>query len=75
MKQGKMFFIPLQKLFSFSRKSNFRISDIQIPWRHQMPKHNLGSKYGPLMKFGQFMPYCKRKKKYEKVLQKLRPEN
>ena len=27
---GKMFFILLQKLFSFSRKSNFRILDIQI---------------------------------------------
>ena len=29
----------LQKLFSFSRKSNFRILDIQMLWRHQMPKH------------------------------------
>ena len=35
----KMFFISLQKLFSFSRKSNFSILDIQISWRHQMPKH------------------------------------
>ena len=31
--------ISLQKLFSFSRKSKFRISDIQILWYHQIPKH------------------------------------
>ena len=36
---GKMSFISLQKLFPFSRKSNFRILDIQTLWRHQMPKH------------------------------------
>ena len=30
VKLGKMFFISLQKLFSFSRKSKFRILDIQI---------------------------------------------
>ena len=35
----KMFFSSLQKLFPFSRKSNFRILDFQITWRHQMPKH------------------------------------
>ena len=35
----KMFFIWLQKLFPFSRKSNFRILHFQISWRHQMPKH------------------------------------
>ena len=34
-----MFFISLRKLFSFSRKSNFSILDIQISWHHQMPKH------------------------------------
>ena len=39
MKFGKMFFISLQKLFLFLRKSNFSILDIQISWRHQMPKH------------------------------------
>ena len=39
MKLGKTFFISLQKLFSFWRKSNFRILDFQISWRHQMPKH------------------------------------
>ena len=38
-KTKNMFFISLQKLFSFSRKSNFRIPDIQISWRHQIPKH------------------------------------
>ena len=31
--------ISLQKLFSFSRKSNFRMLDIQISWRNQIPKH------------------------------------
>ena len=30
VKLGKMFFIPLQKLFSFSKKSKFRIFDIKI---------------------------------------------
>ena len=30
VKLGKMFFISLQKLFSFSRKSNFRILHFQI---------------------------------------------
>ena len=34
-----MFFVLLPKSFSFSRKSNFRILDIQIFWCHQMPKH------------------------------------
>ena len=39
MKIGKIFFISLQKLFSFLRKSKFRILDIQVLRRHQMPKH------------------------------------
>ena len=39
VKLRKMFVISLQMLFSFSRKSKFRILDIQILWRHQMPKH------------------------------------
>ena len=39
VKLGKMFFIWLQKHISFSRKSNFRILNLQISWRHQMPKH------------------------------------
>ena len=34
-------FISLQKLFSFSRKSNFTILDFQISWRHQMLKHRI----------------------------------
>ena len=34
----KKIFSLQQKLFSFSRKSNFRIPDIQISWRHQMSK-------------------------------------
>ena len=39
VKQKKKFFISLQKLFLFLRKSNFRILDIQISWYHQMPMH------------------------------------
>ena len=39
MKLVKMFFFLLQKLFSFSRKLGSRILDIQISWRHEMPKH------------------------------------
>ena len=29
----------VQRLFSFSRKLKFRILDVQISWRHQMPKY------------------------------------
>ena len=36
---GKTFFISPQKLFSFSRKSNFKILDTQVSWHHQMPMH------------------------------------
>ena len=39
MKLRKMVLISLQKLFSFSRKSKFRILAIQISWYYQMPKH------------------------------------
>ena len=35
----KMFFISLRKLFSFLRYTDFKISDIQMSWRYQMPKH------------------------------------
>ena len=76
LKLGKMLFISLQKLFSFSRKSNFRILHFQILWRHQMPKHKTRNtfhwktwEYSLLMKFGQFMSYYKRKnfiKKFNK---------
>ena len=38
MKPEKMVFLSLQKLFSFSRKSNFSFKVIQILWRHQIPK-------------------------------------
>ena len=34
-----MVFNSLLKLLSFSRKSNFRILEFQISWRHLMPKH------------------------------------
>ena len=39
VKIGKMLFISLQKLFSFSRKSNFENLDMQILWCYQMPKY------------------------------------
>ena len=39
MKLEKMLFISIHKLFLFSRKSNFRILDIQVSWCHQMPQH------------------------------------
>ena len=61
----KKFFISLQKLFSFSRKSNFRILHFQISWCHQMPKHKTRNTLhlitwevnSLLMKFSQFMSY------------------
>ena len=68
-KSEKRFFILLQKLCSFSRKSNFSILDFQISWRRQIPKHktrkyvllnNLGSKYSLLMKFDQLMSYSEK---------------
>ena len=62
------FFISLQKLFSFSRKSNFTIFDFEISWRHQIPKHETRNTFywitwevnSLLMKFSQFMSYFKR---------------
>ena len=35
-----VFFISLQKLFSFLRLPDFNFSDIRMSWRHQMPKHD-----------------------------------
>ena len=69
MKLGKMFFILFQKLFSFSRKSMFRNLDIQISWRHEVPKHKTRNTFywitwevnSLLIKFGQLMPYSKQK--------------
>ena len=61
------FFLSIQKLFSFLRKLKFKILDIQISWRHQMPKYKTRNmfywivKHSLLMKFGQFMSYYKRK--------------
>ena len=63
-------FISLQKLFLFLIKSKFRILDVQISWRHEMPKHkkrntfywtSLWVKHILLMKFSQFIWYYKRK--------------
>ena len=45
MKLGKMFFISLQKIFLFLRKSKFRVLDIQISLLHQMPKHKTGNTF------------------------------
>ena len=39
MKLGKIFFNLLQQLYSFLGKLKFKILDIQIPWRHQLPRH------------------------------------
>ena len=64
----KNVFISLQKIFSFSRKSKFRILDIQISWLHQMPKHKKNTFYwinweenSLLMTFGQFISYYEAK--------------
>ena len=40
-----VFFFSFQKLFSFSRKSNFRILHFQISWCHQMPKHKTRNRF------------------------------
>ena len=64
-----MFFISLQKLFSLSRKSDFRIWEIPVCWCCQMPKHRTRNTFYwltwqvnfVLMKFDQFMPIYKRK--------------
>ena len=62
----KIFFVSLQKLFSFTRKSNFRTLNIEISWNAWNKKFillsNLWSKHSRLMKFGQFMSYYKSKK-------------
>ena len=81
----KTFFISLQMLASFSKKSNFRTWDILISWRRQMLKYrirttfywitwDLGRKHSLLMKFGQFMSYHERKKLL-KNSKNLWPEN
>ena len=70
-----MFFISFQKIFSFSRKSKFRILDIKfhdfIKWLSTEKKYillsNLGSKHSLLMKFGLFISYYKRKKFMKKL--------
>ena len=59
MKPGKKFFISLQVLFLFSKKSYFNILDIYISWRHRKNTfywiNNLISKHSLWMKFGQFV--------------------
>ena len=64
----EMFFILFQKLFPFSRKSNFRILHFSISWRHFLISLiKLGSNYNLLITFGQFMSYYKRKKIIKKL--------
>ena len=83
MRRGKMFFISFQKLFSFSRKLKFKIN-VQMFKFYDVIKclsikkkyillNNLGSKRSQLTKFGQFIYY--KRKKYQKILQKLPSEN
>ena len=65
----KMFFILHQNICSLSRNSKFRILNIQILWRHQMPKHKIRNTFyqimwkasSLLMKYVQFISYYKRK--------------
>ena len=45
LKQENMFFISLRKHFSFLRQSDCNFSDIQVSWRHQMPKHEIRNKF------------------------------
>ena len=77
-----MFFIWLQKLFSLSRKSKFLVLDIQISERHQMPKHKTISTFyltaREIKAVKEIFPVhviLQKKKKYQKFLQKLQPEN
>ena len=82
MELSKMFFISLQKLFSFSRKLKFRISDIQISWQHQMPKHKKEMHFTEYL--GKKTQYIKEirpahtlqnRKNHQKILKKLRSKN
>ena len=69
------FLVLLQKICSLSRNSKFRILDIQISWRHQIPKHKTRNTFywitwkvnSLLMKYGQFISYYKRR--YQKITQ------
>ena len=65
----KIFFILRQNICSLSRNSKFRILDIQISWRHQMPKHKTRNTFywimwkvnSLLMNYWQFISYYKRR--------------
>ena len=81
MKLEKIFFISLQKLFSFSRRPKFRTLDIQF---HDVIKCLMKKFYwitweenSLLMKFGQYISYYKRnnfiKKFYKTTTWKLVP--
>ena len=83
MKLGKNVFISLQKLFSFSRKWNFRLLYIQILWRHQMPKHKRNTfswitrevKTVCSWNLASLFYITKEKKIIKNFFKKLRPEN
>ena len=80
MKLGKMFFISLQELFSFLRKSKFRILDIQC---HDVIKclsiKQEVSKQKSTESVNEIWAVChitkEKKNFYLKILQNLRPEN
>ena len=66
------FLVSLQKLFSFSGKSKSAILDIQVSWRHQIPKLKTRNTFywttwevntSLLMKFDQFTSYYEKKSK------------
>ena len=83
MKLGKMFFISLQKLFPFSRKSTFSILVIQISWRHKMPEYKTRNTFywvtSEVKTVYQWnlasLCHIVKKTFYQKIQQKLRPEN
>ena len=66
-KTWKSVFNLLRKLFSFPRKS-IKILDIQVSLNKKyILVNNLGSKQNLVMKIGQFVYYCKRKKFIKKL--------
>ena len=67
VKLGKMFFISLQKLFSFSGKSNFRFLGIQISIFY-WSRESVNETWPVFVIF-------QKNKNYQKKLQKMRPLN
>ena len=74
--------MSLQRLFLFSKKSNFGILGIQISRRHQVPKHETRNTFHGITFYisqsvNEISPVyvILQKKNYQKIRQKLRPEN